>query len=307
MALARELGNPWLEGTSASESALVLCESGSYAEARKLVEGALALCGATHHRTGLGLATFSMGRVQTGLGNLRDALDQTRRSLLIGREIGPQLEAWSLVALGGILADLGDIPGAEEAAFTAHALNESFEHTALRGDCLRLQGRIAEAEGDTQKAIRITEAALAEARQFCEYRSIPHLLQLGRFESGAGSDLHSAHTHLDEALRLAREYDTPGPETLALARLALVGSGDVQAALKAFFAHEARLGLAERAEARFLLWEATDDPAHLEEAHRLLCYLRDHAPEEYRETMIENLPLHRDIMAAWREHGAEAV
>jgi len=57
-------------------------------------------------------------------------------------------------------------------------------------------------------------------------------------------------------------------------------------------------------EARFLLWRATDDPAHLAEAHRLLRHLRDHAPEEYRETMIENVPLHRDIMAAWEEHGA---
>jgi hypothetical protein len=93
---------------------------------------------------------------------------------------------------------------------------------------------------------------------------------------------------------------------LALARLALVGSGDVQAALKAFSAHESRLGLAERAEARFLLWKASADPTCLSEAHRLLCYLRDHAPEEYRETMIENVPLHRDIMAAWEEHQDES-
>jgi hypothetical protein len=62
-----------------------------------------------------------------------------------------------------------------------------------------------------------------------------------------------------------------------------------------------------KTQARFLLWKATDDTTHLEEAHRLLCHLRDHAPEEYRETMIENVPLHRDIMAAWREHTGEAV
>ena len=54
-------------------------------------------------------------------------------------------------------------------------------------------------------------------------------------------------------------------------------------------------------ECRFLLFRATHDPAHPEEAHRLLCHLRDHTPQEHRETMIENVPLHRDIMAAWEE------
>ncbi|MHC4472480.1 MAG: hypothetical protein ACYS99_16135 [Planctomycetota bacterium] len=49
---------------------------------------------------------------------------------------------------------------------------------------------------------------------------------------------------------------------------------------------------------------AGGDPAHLKEAHGLFCHLRDHAPEEYRETMIENVPLHRDITQAWEEHGA---
>ena len=47
-----------------------------------------------------------------------------------------------------------------------------------------------------------------------------------------------------------------------------------------------RLGHAEKMESRFHLWKATDDLAHLSEAHRLLCHLRDHAPKEYQETMI---------------------
>ena len=43
--------------------------------------------------------------------------------------------------------------------------------------------------------------------------------------------------------------------------------------------------------------------AHLEEGHRLLRFMRDHAPEDCRDSMIENVPLHRDIMKAWEEHG----
>jgi hypothetical protein len=52
-----------------------------------------------------------------------------------------------------------------------------------------------------------------------------------------------------------------------------------------------------------LRWKATGDPSHLEEAHRLLEYARQHAPEEYRETMVANHPLHRYFAAAWNEHG----
>jgi hypothetical protein len=43
--------------------------------------------------------------------------------------------------------------------------------------------------------------------------------------------------------------------------------------------------------------------AHLAEAHRLLRHLHDHAPEDCRDSAMENVPLHREIMRAWDEHG----
>jgi len=33
--------------------------------------------------------------------------------------------------------------------------------------------------------------------------------------------------------------------------------------------------------------------------------LVEHAAEEYRESMLKNVRLHREIMAAWRKHGSE--
>ena len=81
--------------------------------------------------------------------------------------------------------------------------------------------------------------------------------------------------------------------------------GDADAARVAFEEFDQRLEVQARMEARFLLWRATSDPTDLAEAHRLLQHLRDHAPEEYRDTMVENVPPHRDIAAAWAEHGAE--
>jgi hypothetical protein len=52
-------------------------------------------------------------------------------------------------------------------------------------------------------------------------------------------------------------------------------------------------------DAYFAMWKASNDRAHLEEAHKLLAFARDHAPEEYRQSMIENVPMHKEIMEAW--------
>ena len=52
-------------------------------------------------------------------------------------------------------------------------------------------------------------------------------------------------------------------------------------------------------ESHYILWKATKEPADLEEAHRLLQHLVDHAPEDCRESMIENVPLHRAIKEAY--------
>ncbi len=31
--------------------------------------------------------------------------------------------------------------------------------------------------------------------------------------------------------------------------------------------------------------------------------VREHAPEEYRDSMLQDVPLNRDIMKAWEAHG----
>ena len=82
--------------------------------------------------------------------------------------------------------------------------------------------------------------------------------------------------------------------------------GDFKAAIAVFAEHEGRVPHAGKMNARVRLWELTQDHEHLGEAHRLLEHVRDHAPEEDRDSMIENVPLHRDIMKAWEEHGEKA-
>ena len=122
--------------------------------------------------------------------------------------------------------------------------------------------------------------------------------------SGPELEVMSATTHLDEALLLAREVEDAEIALVASVRRALLPDGNVKSALAALAEYEPRASNSvHKMEARFGVWRLTKDWAHLEEAHRLLCYLRDHAPEDCRDSMIENVPLHRDIMKAWEEHG----
>ena len=75
--------------------------------------------------------------------------------------------------------------------------------------------------------------------------------------------------------------------------------------LETFDRHRDRLGHVARMEALFLLWRATGERPHLEEARRLLDHLVDHAPEECREAMLANVPLHREIAAAREAPGGK--
>ena len=124
------------------------------------------------------------------------------------------------------------------------------------------------------------------------------LTGLGRLE-GARGETERAATHLDEALALARATASPEATLCATVERARLPGGDIDAAVAALEEDEESVRHDAKMNARFRLWELTHDRTHLEEAHRLLTSMRDHAPEEDRVTMIENVPLHRDIMKAW--------
>jgi hypothetical protein len=96
---------------------------------------------------------------------------------------------------------------------------------------------------------------------------------------------------------------SPNQILLATVELARLAGGDVQAALDTFEEHEERVDFPDRLSVRFRLWELTRDRTHLAEAKRLLDFAVEHAPEDCRDSMIENVPLHRDIMRAWEDHG----
>ncbi|MHC4224979.1 MAG: hypothetical protein ACYSUN_13385, partial [Planctomycetota bacterium] len=113
----------------------------------------------------------------------------------------------------------------------------------------------------------------------------------------------SAIRHAEESLALARELKFPDLILLATAHRALLPGGDSEDALAAFEDHEGRVPHDAKMHALFCLWKLTADITYITEAKRLLEFAVGHSPEEYRTSMVENVPLHRDIMRAWDEHG----
>ena len=87
---------------------------------------------------------------------------------------------------------------------------------------------------------------------------------------------------------------------LAGAYLALLtgGSDEGKDAVDALTRHRSGLSHAKKMEACFVLWRALGDQGHLENAAQLLADLRHRAPKTSRDAMVENVPLHREIVAA---------
>lgn len=85
----------------------------------------------------------------------------------------------------------------------------------------------------------------------------------------------------------------------------MLGEHDAEAARTELADLESRLRLVELLEAYDLLWRATSDPACLRRAKEALDELVAHAPEAYRGSMVESVPLYREVEGAWAAHGGE--
>jgi tetratricopeptide (TPR) repeat protein len=168
---------------------------------------------------------------------------------------------------------------------------------------LHVLARAADARGDDAVALRFADEAIEQRRstgqRAHEAESLvlrgASLARLGRHE-----DARAAWT---EALAAARETSSPPVLVLASAGLAAAPGGDAGPALAALAADESALEWLPAMEARFVLWRATGDAAHLAEARRRLAFLVENAPEDCRGSMVGGVRLHREIAEASESPG----
>jgi len=301
MELAREAGDKLVESMAYSNMGVVCQHQGRYDEARDYWEKQLELQREVGFRLGESRATGNLAIVWALQGRMDKAYEYTRRKLELSRDLNDRRgEAIAHTNLGNVYLHVGRYDEAQEhsreAVGIARKIGDRWTEAAASatlGLVLLDRGRHAEAQD-------FLERYLALARE-CGYQSAvcEGLISLGRLEALRGRS-DSAARYFDQALELGRKVKVPQTLVVASAYRALLPGGDATQALEELEAYEKKVGRRERMEARFALWKRTKDAEHLEEAHRLLVELNEHAPEDYRAAMMEQVPLHHDIVEAWK-------
>jgi serine/threonine protein kinase/tetratricopeptide (TPR) repeat protein len=218
------------------------------------------------------------------LGRYAEAHEQFDAALASGWN-----EGIARVNLGRLEAAMGNPLAGREQLQMSRELSRSVGQRRPESYALHRLGAVTEQLGETEEAERWYEEALALRREIQYPSGIADTqVALGR--------LRESRELLEEAVQIACEIDRVDPRVLGLVYL-----GDVPAAEDALRTYGDRMRMLDRTKAHFELWKQTAKPEHLEEAHRLHEYILEHAPEEARGSMIENVPLHREITEAWRD------
>jgi len=306
LALSQEIEDREGEANITCHLGNVFYGLGRYAEAETHYERFRVLSRAGGDRRGESIAAGNLGAIRGNAGRWAEALEHFERNRALSREIGyRQGEALATECLGGVSSRLGRYDESRGHHERARGLCREIGDRTLEGYTLASLGTLAESEGKVDAAERYYEEALGLRREIGSRAGIAETLAgLGGLAVAKG-DTGVAVSHVDEALALARESKNPGTILTVTIERARLPDGDVDAAVAALVDHEEGLEHPVKMNARFRLWELTQDRVHLDEAHRLLTFMRDHAPEDDRESMIKNVPLHRDIMKAREEQGEE--
>jgi predicted ATPase/predicted Ser/Thr protein kinase len=304
LAMCREAGDRWNEGTALQNLGVLHLWAGRFEEARACWERALAVHREIGYRTGEVSGATNLGVLFLRLGRLGDSFEQHERSLAVCVETGDRgYEARAAANLGVILEAFGRHDQAH--AHYARSLEIAREigdreieqlATGNLGSLLASLGRLDDARAHAERSLAIVRETVSPTYEANALRILSRILvDQGLVAEGA--------ERLREAWTVARRVGLPADELVAASGLASLPGGDIEVALAALAAHESRVGVLEGMISRFLLWQATRDPAHLAEAKRRLDFLVEHAPPDCRESMVANVRLHREIAESARAAG----
>ncbi len=298
--LSRELGNRWQEAGANGGMAGSLHALGRFEEALAHLKRQLVLSRETRHRRSEAVALGNIGICLFGLGRYEEGLRYCEQHRALAQELGYRLgEALALLNLSATYLFQGDTERAEEMCELSGKLYDQLGAKSIATLGIMGHGEIENQKGNLGAAERRAHEALALAKEIKQPGAAAQaLLSLGDLEMRTGRHAE-AHGHLAEALAIASEIGAPSEIVLASAVMSsLPGSVGAAAALASFEEYGGRISHRNRMTAHYFLWKSTGDGSHLEEAHRLLMYLRDHAAMECREAILDRVPLHREICAA---------
>jgi serine/threonine protein kinase/tetratricopeptide (TPR) repeat protein len=303
LALSRELGNRPGEAQATSNLGNNMRSQGRFAEARALIERGAVLYREVGDAQEEANAVGNLGALCSDLGRFAEAKEHFERYLSLSRQLQNRLaETIAIANLGVVFLEVGRYAEARDHYQRQLALSRELGSSQVEGYALAALAELTGCEGDTETAIRLYREMLSLRRERGESATLAvPLVELGVLEAARG-ETKTAVAHMDEALELASKAEDPRGILSATVERARLPDGDAGAALAAFAEHGERVPHQPRMSARFRLWQMTGDHDHLEEAHRLLRFARDHAPEHCQVSIIENVPLNRAVMRACEEH-----
>ena len=299
LTLAREIGDRKCEASATLNLGVMFYSQGLYDDAEDRYAQHRALVHEIGDRRGEALAEGNLGGLLSARGRWAEALPHLERQVELGRELGDrEAEALGLACLGAMHLDLGRVEEAEATLREAVEVARAIAYRYGEGYALQSLAALADERGQHEEAEAILEEVIALREETRHRHGLAEaLLAMGQ-HCAELNDQKRARAFLDRALDLAREVGAPCAELAALAWLATLPGGDPGPACAALESHTSRVEPKEVMEARYRLWLATGDRKHLEASWAVLSRLRDAAPAEWRETMIERVPLHREIARA---------
>jgi DNA-binding SARP family transcriptional activator/Tfp pilus assembly protein PilF len=315
LTIRQEMGDRQGEALALMNFGYVSWERQDYAAARDYLEQALPISRTIGDRRTEGLTLLNLGYVSLRQASYTEAIACLEDGLAICREIGDrQKEGWGLGVLGYVFDDLGAYPAAR--SYFEQALRISNELGDRWGGGWRLTdlGQMSHHAGDEKMAHEYSQQALQTARDLDNLPlQVYALTVLGHALAGLGQ-LAAAANAYREAIAVEGELDRLQPAVEALAGLAslslaeqnLAQAGEPVSEILEYLEDHTLEGTDEP----FLVYltcyrvlHALQDPRAstlLDSAYHLL---QKHAEtigdEALRRSFLENVPAHRDLIAAF--------
>ena len=304
--ISREDDEPHGQALALGNLAIVLAQTGRFEEARELYEQALALHRRSGDRRGETWARRSLSGSLGDLGRFKEALVQAERALELARELEDRRgQAQAAGSVGTHLLQLGRFEAARP--MLERTLELSRETADPRGEAAAIQNlaELSVRQGDLDAALRGAEEAVRRQRDLeNRHGLVTALLLLADVETRLGRE-PSARARLEELLGIAKADEERDEVVLAQAHRAVLDPRRAAEALATLREHEPYLKHVTRLSVHYMLWRASGARDLLQAAHRYLESTCANAPEEDWVSMLENVPLYRDIVRAWNDARVE--
>jgi tetratricopeptide (TPR) repeat protein len=199
-------------------------------------------------------------------------------------------------AIAKLHAIMGEFEAAEERLEKSMVLCGRADRPAARARAIRRAAEVCAMKEDFSAAEKLCRDALALLGETGPVRGRSLILTaLGVSLEGLGQ-VDAGGEALVRAAALDQRCDIPSPASLLLATSP---RSDVTRAERQLRAAQGRIQKHLELRLWYRLWRLSGRRTHLEVAHRILMFLQEHAPPESRLNMIQSIPTHRCVSAAW--------